>query len=114
MQTPSLIVILYEDLTYRQIFLDGRKLPADPNPSWMGYSVGRWQGYTLVVESAGFNDRTWLDYSGSPHTESLRIVERYRRTDPLHIDLEVTYTDPPAYSKPWTIRGNPTRPPARN
>src|SRR5579863_4912015 len=78
-QTPTVIVILNPDLTYRQIFLDGRKLETSPNPSWMGYSVGRWDGDTLVVESFGFNDRTWLDTSGHPHTEALRITERYRR-----------------------------------
>jgi len=104
-QTPQLILILYEDLTYRQIFLDGRELPNDPNPTWMGYSVGQWEDDTLVVESAGFNDRTWLDYGGHPHTEALRITERYRRIDVGHIDLEITYRDPQAYAKPWTIGG---------
>ena len=105
MQTPQLILILYEDLTYRQIFLDGRELPNNPNPTWMGYSVGRWEGSTLVVESAGFNDRTWLDYGGHPHTEALRITERYRRTDTGHVDLQITYRDPQAYANPWTIVG---------
>src|SRR3954468_15302606 len=76
-QTPALIVILFEDLSYRQIFLDGRALPVDPNPAWMGYSVGRWDGDTLVVDSAGFNDRTWLDFAGHPHTEALTITERF-------------------------------------
>jgi hypothetical protein len=71
-QTRALVLILYDDLTYRQIFLDGRALPKDPNPSWMGYSVGRWEGDTLVVESTGFNERSWLDMGGHPHTESLR------------------------------------------
>jgi hypothetical protein len=104
-QTPQLILIIYEDLTYRQIFLDGRELPKDPNPTWMGYSIGRWQGESLVVESSGFNDRTWLDYEGHPHTEALRITERYRRTDLGHIDLEIIYSDPHAYAKSWTIRG---------
>src|ERR1043165_7440204 len=75
-QTPSLIVVLSEDMSYRQIFLDGRELPRDPNPTWSGYSVGRWDGDTLVVESAGFNDRGWLDFAGHPHTEALRVVER--------------------------------------
>jgi Domain of unknown function (DUF3471) len=103
-QTPELIVILYEDLTYRQIFLDGRGLPADPNPTWMGYSVGKWEGDTLVVESAGFNDRTWLDYGGHPHTEALHITERYQRVDAGHIHFEMTYSDPKAYARPWTIR----------
>ena len=102
-QTPTLIVVLLDDLTYRQIHLDGRPLPKDPNPSWMGYSVGRWEGATLVVESIGFTDRSWLDYEGHPHTEALRIVERYRRRDVGHLDLEVTFEDPGAYLKPWTV-----------
>jgi hypothetical protein len=102
-QTPTLIVLLLDDLTYRQIHLDGRELPKEPNPSWMGYSVGRWEGDTLVVESSGFTDRSWLDYDGHPHTEALRIVERYRRRDVGHLDLEVTFEDPGAYSKPWTV-----------
>ncbi len=102
-QTPSLIAILYEDLSYRQIFLDGRPLPKDPDPKWMGYSVGHWEGDTLVVESTGFNDRSWLDMGGHPHTEKLRTTERYRRTSFGHMDLQVTYDDPGAYKKPWTI-----------
>src|SRR5262245_58820239 len=80
-QTPGLILILNPDLTYRQIFMDGRTLESAPNPNWMGYSVGRWEGDTLVVESFGFNDRTWLDHDGHPHTEALRMTERYRRRD---------------------------------
>src|SRR5579862_1950772 len=80
-QTPSIIAVVYEDLSYRQIFMDGRRLPEDPNPSWMGYSVGHWDGDTLVVESSGFNDRSWLDFAGHPHTESLRITEHFRRRD---------------------------------
>jgi hypothetical protein len=102
-QTPALIVILYEDLTYRQIFLDGRELPRDPDPDWMGYSVGHWEGDTLVVESAGFNDRTWLDFAGHPHTDALRMTERFRRRDFGHMDLQVTLNDPQAYAKPWTV-----------
>lgn len=102
-ETPGMIVILYEDLTYRQIFMDGRALPHDPNPSWMGYSIGRWDGNTLVVESSGFNDRTWLDMGGHPHTEALKTTERYRRTSFGHIDAQITYEDPKAYRKPWTI-----------
>ena len=102
-QTPGLIVLLYEDLAYRQIFLDGRSLPADPNPDWMGYSVGHWEGDTLVVETAGFNDRTWLDFAGHGHTEALRMIERYRRRDFGHMDLQVTLDDPKAYTKPWTV-----------
>jgi hypothetical protein len=93
-----------EEFNYRQIFLDGRELPKDPNPAWMGYSVGRWEGDTLVVESAGYNDRTWLDPGGHPHTESLRITERFHRDDFGHLTIDVTYSDPGAYEKPWTAR----------
>jgi hypothetical protein len=102
-QTPSLIVILIEDQTYRQIHLDGRQLPKDPNPSWMGYSVGRWDGDTLVVETNGFTERSWLDYDGHPHTEALRLTERYRRRDFGHLDVEVAFDDPGAYTRPWTV-----------
>jgi len=102
-QTPGLILILNPDLTYRQIFLDGRKLESAPNPSWMGYSVGRWDGDALLVESFGFNDRTWLDHDGHPHTEALRTTERYRRRDFGHLDVEITFSDPGAYTRPWTV-----------
>jgi hypothetical protein len=102
-QTPALLVVLYEDLAYRQIFLDGRELPKDPNPSWMGYSVGHWDKDTLVVESLGFNDRTWLDFGGHPHTEALRMTERFRRVDFGHISVQVTISDPGAYARSWSI-----------
>jgi hypothetical protein len=103
-QTPSLVVVLYEYQTiYRQIFTDGRALPDDPNPTWMGYSVGRWDGDTLVVTTAGYNDRTSLDLGGHPHTEALRVTERFRRRDRGHIDLQVTLEDPKAYTRPWTL-----------
>ena len=102
-QTPGLIVMLNPDLTHRQVFMDGRTLEADPNPSWMGYSVGHWDGDTLVVESNGYNDRTWLDHEGHPHTEALRITERYRRRDFGHMDVDVTLSDPKAYAKAWTV-----------
>ena len=102
-QTPGLIIILNPDLTYRQIFLDGRALESAPNPTWMGYSVGHWDGDTLVVESFGFNDRTWLDHDGHPHTEGLRMTERYRRRNFGNLEVEVTLSDPVAYAKPWTI-----------
>jgi hypothetical protein len=102
-QTPALLLILNPDLTYRQIFMDGRALEAEPNPTWMGYSVGRWDGDTLVVESFGFNDRTWLDHDGHPHTEQLRMTERYRRRDFGHLDVEVTFSDPGAYTRPWKV-----------
>jgi len=102
-QTPPLVVILNPDLTHRQIFMDGRRLEAEPNPAWMGYSVGRWDGDTLVVESNGYNDRTWLDHEGHPHTEALRVTERYRRRDFGHLDIDVTIADPKAYAKSWTV-----------
>jgi hypothetical protein len=102
-QTPGLILILNPDLTYRQIFLDGRRLESSPNPNWMGYSVGHWEGDTLVVESNGFNDRTWLDHDGHPHTEQLRTTERYRRRTVGALEVEMTFTDPGAYAKPWTV-----------
>ncbi len=102
-QTPSLIVILQEDLTYRQVLMDGRKLPTNPHTSFMGYSVGRWDGDELVVESAGFKDTTWLDFGGHPHTESLHITERYRRVDFGHIQRRITLTDAKVFNKPITI-----------
>ena len=102
-QTPGLILILNPDLTYRQIFLDGRALESAPNPSFMGYSVGHWDHDTLVVESAGYSDRTWLDHDGHPHTEALRMTERYKRRDVGHLDIEVTLSDPSAYARPWTV-----------
>jgi hypothetical protein len=103
-QTPNLVVVLYEYQTlYRQIFLDGRALPADPNPTWMGYSIGRWEGDTLVVTTAGYNDKTTLDLGGHPHTEALRVTERFRRRDAGHIDLQVTLDDPKGYTRPWTL-----------
>jgi hypothetical protein len=102
-QTPGLILILNPDLTYRQIFLDGRAPETAPNPTWMGYSVGHWDQDTLVVESFGFNDRTWLDHDGHPHTEGLRMTERYRRRNFGSLDLEVTLSDPKAYARSWTV-----------
>jgi hypothetical protein len=91
-QTPALIVILGEHLAYRQIFLDGRDLPVDPNPDFMGYSVGHWEGDTLVIVTAGYNDRTWL-VGGLPHTESLRTTERFHRTDFGHLEITETFED---------------------
>jgi hypothetical protein len=102
-QTPLLIVFLFEDLSYRQIFLDGRQMPNDPNPTWMGYSIGRWDGDTLVVETSGFNDRTWLDFAGHPHSEALKMTERFRRRDFGHLDLQVTLEDPAVYGKPISL-----------
>jgi hypothetical protein len=101
-QTPAMIVILHEDLTFRPIHMDGRALEKDPNPSWMGYSVGHWDGDTLVVASNGFNDKTWL-LGGYPHTEALRMTERFRRPDFGHLEVSVTFQDPKAYNKAWTL-----------
>jgi len=104
LQMPNLVAILYEYHTiFRQIFMDGRALPEDPNPTWMGYSVGHWDGDTLVVTTAGYNDRTTLDLAGHPHTEGLRLTERYHRRDAGHLDLQVTFDDPKAYTRPWTL-----------
>src|SRR5688500_2425276 len=101
LQTPTMIAMLNDDLSYRIIHMDGRELEANPAPSWMGYSVGRWDGDTLIVESAGYNDKTWLSRYGQPHTEALRVSERYRRRDFGHLQVEVTFTDPALYAKPW-------------
>jgi len=103
LQTPTSIAILNDDLTYRVIFMDGRELEAHPAPSWMGYSVGRWDGDTLIVDSVGFNDKTWLSRYGQAHTEALRVRELYRRRDFGHLQVEVTFTDPAAYAKPWGL-----------
>ena len=103
-QTPSIIAILFEAYNhYRQIFLDGRTLPERIQPAYMGYSVGKWDGETLAVDTTGFNDRGWLDDGGHPQTESLHVTERFRRTNFGHISLQVTIDDPKAYTKPWTV-----------
>jgi hypothetical protein len=102
-QTPSMLVMLFDNLTYRQVFIDGRPLETDPNPAWMGYSVGHWDGDALVIQSAGFNDRTWLDNDGHPHTEALRVTERLRRPDFGHLELERTLEDPKALANPLVI-----------
>jgi hypothetical protein len=105
-QTPVLLVMIFEDDTpsHRQVFLDGRGHPKDPDPNWMGHSVGHWEGDTLVVDTVGFNDQSWLDNIGHPHTEMLHITERLHRTDLGHLEIELTIEDPGAYSKPWVIK----------
>jgi hypothetical protein len=104
-QTPNLVAVMYEvPNNFRQIFVDGRDLPKDPNPTWQGYSVGRWDGDTLVVETVGFNDRSMVGRPPHPHTEGLRITERYRRRDFGHIDLQMTVDDPKAFTRSWTIK----------
>jgi len=102
-QTKNLLIIMYEGEPTRQVFLDGRPLPKDPNPSWMGYSTGHWDGDTLVVETTGYNERTWLDIPGHPHTEALHVTERYRRLDTGRMQMEMTFEDPKTYTRPWTI-----------
>lgn len=102
-QNRGLTIILYETRgSYRQIFTDGRPLPKDPNPSWMGYSIGRWERDVFVVETSGFNNKTWLDGIGHPHGEKLRLTERFRRRDFGHIDMQVTIDDEEFYERPWT------------
>jgi hypothetical protein len=103
-QTPSLLLILYEaNGGIRQIFIDGRPLPkSDPQPWWYGYSVGRWESDTLVVETAGFGDGGWLDVNGAPLTDQAKTIERFRRLDYGNLEIEVTVDDPKAYTKPWT------------
>src|SRR4029077_6583700 len=88
-QTRYLTTVLYETGQFRLIYTDGRPLPKDMTPTWMGYSIGRWEGDTFVVETAGYNDRTWLDFTGRPHSEALRVTERFRRTDFGHMQLEM-------------------------
>ena len=105
-QASNVTGILYGGGAYRQIFTDGRDLPKDPNPTWWGYSVGHWEGDTLVVESSGFNDRSWLDFGGHPHTEDLRVTERFQRKDFGHMQLQFTLTDPKTFTKPVTITLN--------
>jgi hypothetical protein len=104
-QTPGLLVMLYEspNSPHRTVFTDGRNLPTDPNPTWLGYSIGRWEGDTLVVTTAGFNDKAWLDSAGHPQTESLRVTERMRRRDFGHMEYAITLDDPNAFTKPFTI-----------
>ncbi len=103
-QTPGLTLMLYErDTTFRQVYTDGRKLPEDPQPSWLGYSVGKWDGDTLVVESAGFNDRGWLDARGHSHSDALRLTERFHRLDFGHMEVQLTIDDPKTFTKPFTI-----------
>jgi hypothetical protein len=107
-QTPTLIVFLYEGNihTYRQVFLDGRAHEKDPQPTWYGESIGKWEGDTLVVDSVGFNDKFWFDFAAHPHTEKLHVVERYRRPDAGHLDYDVTIDDPGAYTKPFIMHGH--------
>jgi hypothetical protein len=104
-QTPTLVLILYEaDTVFRQIFLDGRKPAEDAVPRWMGYSTGRWENDELVVDTVGITDQSWLDGMGHPHSERLRLIERFRRRDAGHLDIAVTVDDPDAYARPLTYK----------
>jgi hypothetical protein len=104
-QTPGLTLILYEAFVdFRQIFTDGRKHPKSPNPAWYGYSVGKWVGETFEVETVGFNDESWLDGLGLPHSEDLRFTERFQRLTSGHLQMEGTIDDPKMYMRPWTFK----------
>jgi hypothetical protein len=104
-QTPALTVMLYEIfVNYRQIHTDGRALPTERHPSWFGYSVGRWEQDTFVVETVGITERTWLDDSGYPHSNDMKITERIRRVDFGRMDIEFTFDDPKTYTKPWGVK----------
>jgi len=102
-QTPERILFIYEGgaHVWRQVWIDGRSHPKDPNPDWLGDSIGHWEKNTLVVDSVGFNDRTWLDDAGHPHTVQLHVIERYTRANPTKMNYEVTIDDPGAYTQPW-------------
>jgi len=101
-QIPNRMLMFFEhNRHWRTIWMDGRKLPEDPDPAWMGYSVGKWEGNTLVVESTGFNDIPWLDFYGDPHSDAMRLTERYRRIDPDTLEITVMIDDPKAYTKTW-------------
>jgi hypothetical protein len=101
-QTPGVFVILYEEFNhYRQVFTDGRRFPPETNESWFGYSVGHWEGETFVAETVGFNDKSWFDDPGHPHSEQLRVTERFRRVNFGRMEMQITFDDPKAYTKPW-------------
>ena len=105
-QTPDVMIFLYESRTiYRQVFTDGRPLPSSKaQPTWMGYSVGRWDGDTFIVDTVNQNGKTWLDMRGLPATEEIRVQERFKRPSIGRITIDVTIDDPKAYTKPWDVR----------
>jgi hypothetical protein len=105
LQNATQITFLYEAIrTFREVFIDGRGFPEEMQPAWLGYSVGRFEGDTLVIETRGQNDKTWIDTGGHPHTEQLVVTERFRRRNFGNMDLEITIDDPGAYRQPWTAR----------
>jgi len=104
-QKPDVIVILYESAnTWRQVFLDGRELSDDYPPTFLGYSTGKWDGDTLVVDTRGFNGKTWLDQTGKPTSESLHVIERFRRVDFGHLEIQITIDDPKVYTRAWSVK----------
>jgi hypothetical protein len=106
-QTPGLILVLYEDLTtFRQIYTDGRKLPVDPEPAYFGYSVGRWEGDTLVVDVTGFRDEGWLDAFGHPYSDAMRVTQRFRRPNFGTLEVQITVDDSKMYNKPFSFKFN--------
>ncbi len=106
MVSDRMIILSERNIAYRQIFMDGRPLPADPNPTWNGYSTAKWDGDTLVVETNGFRDDLWLDAAGNPLTEMARMTERIRRPNYGNLEVEITINDPKAYTAPWTVKLN--------
>ncbi len=104
-QKPEFLLVVHESHNlWRQIFLDGRELGEDFTPAWLGYSTGKWDGDTLVVDTKGFNGKFWLDQSGKPATDALHVIERFRRKDLGHMEIQITIDDPKAYTKPWTVK----------
>jgi hypothetical protein len=101
-----MVILSERDMTFRQIFTDGRPLPKDPNPSFTGYSTGHWEGDTLVVQTTGFRDGMWMDRSGSPMTDAATMTERFRRVNYGNLEIEITMDDPKAYTAPWTVKLN--------
>jgi hypothetical protein len=105
-QSKAFLVFILDDDSpgFRQVFLDGREHPKDPNPAWYGHAIGRWDGDTLVVDRVGFDERVWLDSGGHPHSDKLHVIERYRRPDLGHLEIEVTVDDPGTLAKPWVMK----------
>jgi hypothetical protein len=104
-QTPELLIVRNEyENTLHKIYTDGRKPPADPEPLWLGYSVGKWEGDTLAVDTVGFNDKSWLDGIGHPHSEALHVTERFHRRYFGHLDVQVTIDDPKVYTRSFSVK----------
>ncbi len=105
-QSPKMMIEVSDDDSpgFHQIYLDGRAHPKDPNPAWYGHNVGHWEGDTLVIDRVGFNDQVWLDEDLHPHTDKLHVIERYRRPDLGHLEIDITVEDPGALAKPWTLK----------